>query len=183
MTPRRLRAGAFLIAALIATLAIPAAAQDQAASKSEPLAKELAKLMADKQLVYGAARTNVADEFVAVLSIASTELLVVGAKYKEPILLNERLAKKDYQEAYIDLNSASVPGTKVFVEDLGADGIHFKGDSAHPFDIYEAGDRRTVLDGDWKKQKLTEEEYAKIFAAADERYARMLGALLAELKK
>ena len=39
------------------------------------------------------------------------------------MLLNEKLAKKDYQEVYIDLNSASVASTRVFIEDLGADGL------------------------------------------------------------
>jgi hypothetical protein len=40
-----------------------------------------------------------------------------------------------------------------------------------------------AFDGDWKKQKLSEEEYRKRFAAADQQYSQLLTALLAELKK
>ena len=39
------------------------------------------------------------------------------------------------------------------------------------------------IDGEWKAQKLSEQDYTKTFAAADERYARILAALLAQLKQ
>ena len=52
-----------------------------------------------------------------------------------------------------------------------------------PFDIYEDGGKRTMFDGNWKSQKLSEQEYMKIFSAADDRYAQILTALLAQLKK
>ena len=37
--------------------------------------------------------------------------------------------------------------------------------------------------GDWRKQKLSEQEYMKAFSTADERYSEVLTALLAQLKK
>jgi hypothetical protein len=40
-----------------------------------------------------------------------------------------------------------------------------------------------VFDNDPNKQKLTNEEYEKAFADADQRYANMLALLLAQLKK
>ncbi len=40
-----------------------------------------------------------------------------------------------------------------------------------------------MFDGDWKAQKLSEQDYMKAFSAADERYAQILTALLAQLKK
>jgi hypothetical protein len=40
-----------------------------------------------------------------------------------------------------------------------------------------------MFDGDNEKQKMSDAEYGKAFAAADEEYARILGALLAEAKK
>jgi hypothetical protein len=40
-----------------------------------------------------------------------------------------------------------------------------------------------MFDGDNDKQKISDAEYAKAFAAADEEYAKILGALLAEAKK
>ena len=47
----------------------------------------------------------------------------------------------------------------------------------------EMGGKRTMFDGDWKKQKLSEQDYLKAFSAADERYAEILAALLAQAKK
>ena len=40
-----------------------------------------------------------------------------------------------------------------------------------------------MFDGEWKAQKLSEQEYMKAFSSADERYAQILAALLAQLKK
>jgi len=40
-----------------------------------------------------------------------------------------------------------------------------------------------MFDGDWKKQKMTEQDYLKAFSAADDRYAQILAALLAQIKK
>ena len=40
-----------------------------------------------------------------------------------------------------------------------------------------------MFDGDWKAQKLSEQDYLKAFSTADDRYAQILTALLAQLKK
>ena len=40
-----------------------------------------------------------------------------------------------------------------------------------------------AFDGDWKKQKMSEQDYMKAFGTADDRYSGMLNALIAELKK
>jgi hypothetical protein len=74
-------------------------------------------------------------------------------------------------------------GTKVFVEDLGANGLSAKRNANEPFDSVESGGKRTAFDGDWDKQKLSEEEYMRTFSAADARYSQMLTALLAQLEK
>ena len=50
------------------------------------------------------------------------------------------------------------------------------------FDSYEAGGTRTVFDGNPGKQKLSEQEYLKVFSTADELYSRMLTALLTQLR-
>jgi len=51
------------------------------------------------------------------------------------------------------------------------------------FDTYEAAGKTQAFDGDWKKQKISEQDYQRAFAAADERYSQILTALLAQLKK
>jgi len=80
------------------------------------------------------------------------------------------------------LNASGVPGSKVFVEDLGANGLLAKpGDN--PMDLYEESGKRFRFDGEWGRQKMSEQEYMKGFAKADERYSEMLTALIAQLKK
>ena len=120
---------------------------------------------------------------MAALYFPNMQLLVVSAKYTAPQLLIAKVGKKDYRDVYIDLNSASVPESKIFVEDLGADGLKAKREENQPFDTFEQAGKRTVFDSDWKKQKLTEQDYMKAFAGADDQYARILMALLAQLKK
>jgi hypothetical protein len=122
--------------------------------------------------------------FVAALYIPGTQLLVVSAKYSAPPLLVDRINAKDYQAVYVDLQSASVRGSKVFVMDQGADGLAPKlsGDSSAA-DSFDEGDKSMSFDGDWKRAKISEADYTKAFAAADDRYAKMLSMLVAQAKK
>jgi hypothetical protein len=169
--------------AVVVALSLPASVSAQE-SKSGPLAKQLAAALDAVKLDSIAARDPSApDVFVAALYFPGMQLLVVSAKYSAPQLLNDRVGKKEFRDAYIDLNSASIPESKIFVEDGGADGLKAKREENQAFDSFEAGGKRTMFDGDWKKQKLSEQEYMKAFAAADDRYAQMLAALLAQLKK
>jgi hypothetical protein len=164
-------------------LALSAAAQAQD-SKSGALAKQLAvALDAAKLDSVGAKHPTAADVFIGALYFPGVQLLVVSAKYTVPALLLEKLGNKQYKDVYIDLNSASVPDSKIFIEDLGADGLKADRAENQPYDTYELGGKRTMFDGDYKKQKLSKEEYQKIFGTADERYSEMLQALLAQLKK
>jgi hypothetical protein len=49
--------------------------------------------------------------------------------------------------------------------------------------MWDEGDKSTAFDGEWKKAKLSEAEYTKAYADADERYAKMLSLLLAQAKQ
>ncbi len=181
MTMTRVAAGWSAAAALVVCLAPGASAQD---GKSMALAKQLAAALDAAKLDSVAAKDPTApDTFVAALYFPGAQLLVVSAKYSAPQLLDARLAKKEYRDTYIDLSSASIPDTKIFVQDGGADGIRAKREENQAFDIYEAAGKPTVFDGDWKRQKLSEQDYMKTFTSADERYSDMLTALIAQLKK
>lgn len=161
---------------LVVSLAVPGLAQE---SKSAALAKQLAAAMEGaKQTAIAAAESGKADYFVAALSYPGS-LLVVEAKYQPAALLTEKLAKHDYQDAYVDLQSASVAGTKLFITDTGADGLKVKSpDSA------DRGDKSLIFDGEWKKSKLaSEQEYNKAVSDAEEDYVRMLTALITAVKK
>jgi hypothetical protein len=153
-------------------------------SKSAALAKELSAALDAAKLDSIAAKDPAKpDVFVAALYFPGTQLLVVTAQYAAPLAMNDRLAKKDYREAYLDLSSASVPGSKVFIEDLGANGLVARPRDNEAFDAYDGGGKRVSFDGDWKKQQLSEEDYMKAFSAADARYSEILTALLAQAKK
>ena len=51
------------------------------------------------------------------------------------------------------------------------------------YDTWTRAGKIVMFDGENEKQKMSDAEYAKAFAAADEEYARILSALLAEAKK
>jgi hypothetical protein len=169
-------AGAFVLGVCGAALA-----QE---SKSAPLARQLASALAAGKLDSVAAKDPThPDIYVGALHIPGVQLLVVAAQYPAPTLLDPRLAKGEYRDVYIELNSAGVAASKIFVEDLSANGLFAKPADNNPMDMYEASGKRMMFDGEWGRQKLSEQEYMKIFAGADERYAEMLMALIAQLKK
>lgn len=152
-------------------------------SRSEPLAKDVGLAMQQRKLdSIAGAELDQPGRFVAALYFPR-QLLVVSAGYAVPSLLRERLLKGDYREIYLQLQGAGQHKDKFFVQDLGADGLHPAPATDRPFDIiYESVTTRTVFDGNWTKQGLSEEQYRERFAAADHRYARLLEALLAQAK-
>jgi len=163
-------------------LAVPAAAAAQDA-KSADLAKQLAQLLDEKKLE-AIATVDAAnpDAFIAALYFPGTQLLAVSAKYAAPTLLTDKLAKKDYRDIYIDLNSASVAGSKVLVMDTFADGLVAKPKGDAAADSVERGSGTTAFDGEPKKAKLSDADYAKAYADCEAAYVKMLQALITKLK-
>ena len=115
------RAVVAVVAASILLLA-PSMARAQE-SKSAALAAELVKLLDQLKLDSLAAKVAAPDQFVATLYFPGSQLLVVGAKYYVPERMDYSIGEKKYRDVYIDLNSAAVPKTKIFISDLGANGL------------------------------------------------------------
>ena len=183
MTTNLRRISYFMIGLLVMVVVSSAAyAQD---AKSVTLAKELAQLLDAKKLTAIAARDGSEPEsYVAAMYFSGSQMLVVGAKYAPAVLIDGKLMKRDYQDIYIDLNSASKPGTKVFFEDAGADGLKADHEANKAPDSIERGGKQIKFGDDWKKeQKMADADYAKAFADADALYCRLLTALIAEAKK
>lgn len=152
--------------------------------KSAPLVKELTQLLDQRKLTAIAAKApNSQDEYVAALYFPGSQLLVVAARYAVPLYIEQKLEKKEYMEVYIDLNSASVPESKVFVSDLQANGLQPRPEEGQPFDTFEVAGKAFTFDRNWRKLNITEEEYMKRFTDADDRYAQLLSILLNQLKK
>ena len=172
-----------VICSLVLVALSPAVASAQE-SKSSSLAKQLAAALDAGKLDSIAAKDPASpDVFAAALYFPGMQLLVISGKYAVPQLLNDRVGRKEYRDVYLDLNGAAAADTKVFIEDPGADGLKAKREENQAFDQCEIGGKRTMFNGDWKAQKLSEDDYMKAYSAADDRYAQILAALLAQAKK
>lgn len=111
------------------------------------------------------------------------QLLVVSARYPAPALLNEKLGREEYRDVYIDLNSGAVADSRALVSDLGANGLKARREQNQPFDSVDARGKSIHFDGSWREDKMSEEDYLKAFADADEAYAETLQMLVSELRK
>lgn len=166
---------------LVSLAPVVASAQE---SKSSPLAKQLAAALDAGKLDSIAAKDPSApDLFMAALYFPGAQLLVIAGKYAVPQLLSDRVGRKEYRDVYLDLNGASAAESKVFIEDPGADGLRAKREENQAFDQCEIGGKRMMFNGDWKAQKVSEDDYMKAYSAADDRYSQILSALLAQAKK
>jgi hypothetical protein len=168
------------VAALAVLLIAPSASFAQQ-SKSAALAAELTALMDQMKLDSVAARS--ADHFVGALYFPGSQLLVIKAKYSAPDHINYLIGAKSYRDAYVELNATTDQESKLFVSDLGANGLHFKREKNLPFDTAEMAGKTFAFDGAWSKAKLSEQDYTKAYTSTDEQYAQMLQALIAALKK
>jgi hypothetical protein len=118
------------------------------------------------------------DVFVAALVFPGSQLLVVSAPYPTPAALDTLLAQRQYRDVYSTLQQPSIKAGKIFVQDLGCDGLHGE-DGADVDVLYEQGTTQTMFDGNWKTKRLSEAAYRQEPDAADLRYAHMLTVLLA----
>jgi hypothetical protein len=169
------------VVALSCAVLVPTLVHGQE-SKSALVAIELTRLLDAAKLDSIAAKHQVAGQYVSALYISGSQLLVVSAKYSIPSRMDLLLGEKKYQEIYQDLNSASERDAKVFVMDLGANGLRFKQEK-NELDTADVSGRSVVFDGDWDKAKISEADYRKAFDSADTQYTQMLQALVAALKK
>ena len=157
-----------------------AAAQD---SKSAALAAELVRLLDSMKLDSLAAKVAAPDQYVAMLYFPGSQMLIVGARYYVPERMDVSIDEKKYRDVYIDLNSASVPKTKIFISDLGANGLQARKRGNQPNDTVDMNGKTHVFDGDWKKAKISEADYMKAFGDTEAEYIKMLEALVAQAKK
>jgi hypothetical protein len=177
LTIRRLRGIA--LGAVLGLVPAVALAQD---SKSATPVIELVKMLDSMKLESFAVRGTSPNEYVGALYFPGSQLLVVGAKFDTPWRADSLLDQKNYRDIYIELNSASLPQTKVFISDLGANGLRFKKDG-NTYDTVDVDGKTYKFDGDWKKAKITEEDYSKAYSTSDQQYMQMIQTLLAGLKK
>ena len=166
----------------LSLLAVPVIASAQT-SKSAPVAKELVQTMDQKKLDSIAAKLPTGDgNYAAALYFPNVQLLVISGHYSAPQLMEPRLAGKQYRDTYMELSGTVTPNTKIFVQDMGEPGLSQR-KQENLYDTWNQAGKIVMFDGDPDKQKLSDADYQKSFAAADEEYAKILSALLAEAKK
>jgi hypothetical protein len=174
--------GFALVLTLVSGTAAPLAAP-QESNKTQAMAKQLTDLLQAQKLDAIATRTG-EDHFAAILFIPGVQMLVVSARYTAPALLNEKILGRQYRDVYLDLASASVPDSKLFIEDMQADGLRAERIGETPFDIVTKGvGAAFTCDGDHKKKKISEEEYRRTYAGFEGEYEKILAALIEQARK
>ena len=152
-------------------------------AQSGPLARELTAMMVDQKLGAVAIKDpDTADRFVAALVFPDVQLLVVSARYPVPSILEDELARKQYQDVYAALQQTPLQESKIYFQDLKADGLHAKSDASVDA-LVEGRTEETVFDGHAGKRKLSEAAYLEKFAASDAVYARLLTLLVESMKR
>ena len=188
----RIAGRAALVAALIGTItAADVWAQAAApAGVSAVRAKDLVGVLQGKQLESFAVNDAATPgRYIAVLHQPGVQLLVVSAAYERSTDMDYRFYHKDYMNAYLDLRTGVLSKDRVIFEDVGANGLVALPGKSPLHDTITQGTDALIFDGtfaDPKKKdqkKLSQADYLKRFADADEQYNRLLGVLLEALKK
>ena len=174
--------GISVVCAWVVAVGIPVSVAAQApASSSATVTAELVKLLEERKLDAAAGRLGT-DEFVGAMYFPGSQLVVLSAKTSVPNRMTYLLLQKSYKDLYVELNGAIDRESRVFVSDLGANGLKFRHGKGEAPDTVEAADGTMTLNGEWRKAKISEAEYAKRYQGHDERYKRMVEALLVALK-
>lgn len=186
---RRWLTAAAVGVALAATL-VSAQAPPAPAAASVARAKELVGLLQAKKLEAFAIRDPAENgRFVAALLVPNVQLLLISAAYERPMDIEYRLYQKDFMGAYMDLNSSVYSKARVFIEDSKGDGLNALPGKDPQHDSFKVDAERRIFDGAFADPKrrndkrIPQEDYFKAFSTADDKYSRMLGLLVEELKK
>jgi len=173
-----------VVSTVVVGLALGAGVARGQNSESASLAIELARLMDEADLGAIAAKDPSGEErFVAALYFGGRQLLAVAADYAVPELLQNKIIAGDYRDVYVDLNSASSPETKFFVDDFGANGLQRSPGGDAPADRYNRAGQAVIFDGDWSRQQMSEAEYGEVFTATDREFASLLSLLIAQIRE
>lgn len=175
----------FPVLAAVMALGLPVPTAIAQEPKSAALAGQLVQQMEQRKLQHLAAKDpSGPDRFVAASYVPSVQLLLISARSTAVDYVTYVLGELRYDEVYASLHGASVPQGKLFVQDMGGNGLAFRPANGAPLDVaYRDVVKTTVFNGDWKGQKMTQQEYREAFVDVDARYAQALSLLLAEVNR
>jgi hypothetical protein len=178
--PSRARAAGACLSVLLLT-APATTALDSADRTSAAAAPEVVRLLTARGLgAFAAEDPARPGYFVAVLAFPGAQLLVVSGETTSAEYLRWQIAERQYAGAYSTLQSTAVPATKLFVHDMGCDGLEGAGGQVDV--VYENGRTQTLIDGSGKGSRLSKGDYALKHTAVEAQYGAMLGLLLERLR-
>jgi hypothetical protein len=177
--------GKFMLSAAIVafcvTASMPAArASEDPEPKSASLAKQLVTAMAARQIeAMAAVDPAEPTRIIAALSFPGVQLLVMSSEHKSFDYLKLQIEKRQFREVY-DALQFGPPASRLFFHDIGCDGF-VTGEYVDLY--YEGASKRTMFDGNYMAQSMTELEYAEKRKTAEEKYVHSLNVLLEAIKK
>jgi len=181
------RVGVAIAMALLAgAVAVPAQSQAPATAAK---VKELAALLQARKLEAFAVRVpGEAGRFVATRIVPNVQLLTVLALHTRHMDMEYYLYNKDHRNAYLDLASSTFSTERVLIDDALADGLVALPGRSLAHDSVVKGTERQMFDGEFSNGRRNDERtpkdaYMKVFADAEQQYAKMLDLLIAEIKK
>jgi hypothetical protein len=159
---------------------LPLLIAPMAPAASVGAAERLVRQMQRQRLDFVAARDPADDgRYVAAMRNGDYQLYLIAARHKQPALIDTRLARRQYERVYRQLETASLREGRLFVQDLNGLGLRASAGPGEAFDIvYVSAEQRTAFHGDWQGQGLSREAYERAFVSADACYTRALEILL-----
>ena len=109
------------------------------------------------------------------------QLLVVGGSSTAIDYIEYQLDRKDYGDVYSALHSSATPDTKLFVHDMGGDGL--TRESGEVDVVYEKDADQMLVDRAGKASGLSKKAYASKFMAIDEKYTALLDVALKAIRQ
>jgi hypothetical protein len=124
------------------------------------------------------------ERFVAAMLLPGIQLVIVSAEYPAPVLLRERLLTGKFQDAYQDLSAASVPESRLMIEDVRADGLAFRPGKGQAADVVIHGtDEPYRFDWQWRRNRIRQDDYMAKFEETRAEYLRLVGLLTEAAKR
>jgi hypothetical protein len=181
--------GALVVASVWTVAAAPQDPVMPAGASAARVQQLVSALQAHSLQAFAVKDPKGAGQYVATLLVPGVQILVVSAHHGRPSDVEYYLYKKDFMNAYRDLNSSVLSRDKVFVEDAYADGLVAVPGKDLASDTVTMGGAARVFDGEFadpkkrRDKRMPQADYAKAFADADASYVAMLDVLIAELGK
>jgi hypothetical protein len=147
-------------------------------STSAPLAQKLSAFMEANRVQALAARDPAtANRYVAALFYPGSQLLVVAGSPTVATLAQQQFERGEYAALYSTLHQSVAADSKLFVQDMNADGLRAKERDSTDI-VYDRVVYQMLFDGNPGKRRQTDQAYEREFVEADASYSQLLRILL-----